>query len=207
MKTTNTGAPVIQVAGNVEHGDSGGPALDNQGNIVGVVSFGAAAPGSTSFLQASSSAQTLVQSLRLDTTPGPFQKAWSQAFTDYASSTPGHWHKAQQEFQQIATHYPQFKAITPYLDYITAQAKTEKVSQSTPQPSSSGSTSPGALTNNLAIIGGGVGVLLALLLFGAVALSRRRRKRIPVTPAPARLSNVPPPLFQNRPASPAHSTS
>ncbi len=206
MKTTNTGAPVIQVGGNVEHGDSGGPALDDQGNIVGIVSFGAAS-GSTSFLQASNSAQTLVQSLRLNTTPGPFQKAWSQAFTDYASSTPGHWHKAQQEFQQIAAHYPQFKAITPYLGYATAQAKTEKVSQSTPQSSSTGSTSPGALTNNLAIIGGGVVVLLALLLFGAVALSRRRRKRVPVTTTPARLSNVPPPpVVQNRPVSPSQST-
>jgi Trypsin-like peptidase domain len=208
MKTTNTGAPVIQVGGNVEHGDSGGPALDNQGNIVGIVSFGGAAgSGSTSFLQASNSAQALVQSLRLNTTPGPFQKAWSQAFTDYASSTPGHWHKAQQEFQQIAAHYPQFKAITPYLDYATAQARTEKVSQSTPQPSSTGSTSPGALTNNLAIIGGGVVVLLALLLFGGVALGRRRRKRVPVTPAPAQLSNVPPPpVAQNRPMDPSQST-
>src|SRR5439155_18965054 len=49
IKTTNTGAPVIQVAGNVEHGDSGGPALDNHGTIVGIVSFGPAvgkaAPG------------------------------------------------------------------------------------------------------------------------------------------------------------------
>jgi S1-C subfamily serine protease len=207
MKTTNTGAPVIQVGGNVEHGDSGGPALDNQGNIVGIVSFGAAVSGSTSFLQASNSAQALVQSLRLDTTPGPFQKAWSQAFTDYASSTPGHWHKAQQEFQQTAAHYPQFKAITPYLAYTTTQAKNEKVPQSTPQPSSTGSTSPGALTNNWAIIGGGVVVLLALLLFGGVALGRRRRKRVPVTPAPARLSNVPPPpVVQNRPVSPSQST-
>src|SRR5215469_7160310 len=206
MKTTNTGTPVIQVGGNVEHGDSGGPALDDQGNIVGIVSFGAAGPGSTSFLQASNSAQRLVQSLGLDTTPGPFQKAWSQAFTDYASSTPGHWHKAQQEFQQIAAQYPQFKAITPYLGYATTQAKTEKVSQSTPQPSSTGSTSPGALTNNLAIIGGVVVVLLALLLFGAVALSRRRRKRVPVTTAPARLSNIPPAAVQNRPLSPSQST-
>src|SRR5579884_2329747 len=29
IKTTSTGAPVIQVGGNVEHGDSGGPALDS----------------------------------------------------------------------------------------------------------------------------------------------------------------------------------
>jgi S1-C subfamily serine protease len=104
IKTTNSGASVIQVGGNVEHGDSGGPALDNQGAIVGIVSFGAASgQGNTSFLQASSSASALVQSLGLHTTPGPFQKAWNQAFTDYSSTTPGHWHKAQVEFEQIAT--------------------------------------------------------------------------------------------------------
>src|SRR5260370_23987098 len=124
MKTTNTGAPVIQVGGNVEHGDSGGPALDDQGNIVGVVSFGAAGPGSTNFLQASRSAQALVQSLRLNTTPGPFQKPWSQPFTDYASSTPGHCDRAQQEFQQIAPTYPRLQAITPYLAYTPTPPRT-----------------------------------------------------------------------------------
>src|SRR6266853_1860205 len=137
IKTTNTGAPVIQVAGNVEHGDSGGPALANNGTIVGIVSFGSASgQGSTSFLQASSSASALVQSLGLNTTPGPFQKAWNQAFTDYSSNIPGHWHKAQNEFKQIATTYPQFKGVQPYLDYATAQAKIEKApqTQSTPHP-------------------------------------------------------------------------
>src|SRR5260370_8117505 len=143
------------------------------------------------FLQASSSEKKMVQSLRLNTTTGLFQNAWSQAFTDYASSTPGHWHKAQQEFQQIAAHYPQFKAITPYLGYTTTQARTEKVSQSTPQPSSTGSTSAGALTNNLAIIGGGVVVLLALLLFWAGTLTPKPTKPVPVTPPPPPLSNVP----------------
>ena len=95
IKTTNSGASVIQVGGNVEHGDSGGPALDNHGAIVGIVSFGANGGGNTSFLQASSSASALVQSLGLNTTPGPFQKAWFQAFTNYSSNIPGHWHKAQ----------------------------------------------------------------------------------------------------------------
>src|SRR6266550_2689418 len=40
IKTTDSGAEVIQVGGNVEHGDSGGPALDNTGAVVGIVSFG-----------------------------------------------------------------------------------------------------------------------------------------------------------------------
>ncbi|HZR40061.1 MAG TPA: serine protease, partial [Ktedonobacteraceae bacterium] len=36
IKTTSSGAPVIQVGGNVEHGDSGGPALDTNGTVVGI---------------------------------------------------------------------------------------------------------------------------------------------------------------------------
>src|SRR5437868_8392326 len=82
IKTTDSGAEVIQVGGNVEHGDSGGPALDTNGSVVGIVSFGLSgsnSPGGTSFLQASNSARGLVQSLHLDTTPGAFQKAWDQA--------------------------------------------------------------------------------------------------------------------------------
>src|SRR5437763_10563992 len=62
IKTTDSGAEVIQVGGNVEHGDSGGPALDNTGAVVGIVSFGLSSPdspGGTSFLQASNSAQGL----------------------------------------------------------------------------------------------------------------------------------------------------
>ena len=199
---------MIQVGGNVEHGDSGGPALNNQGTIVGIVSFGAASgQGSTSFLQASSSASTLVQSLGLNTAPGPFQKAWNQAFTDYSSTTPGHWHKAQVEFEQIATKYPQFKAIQPYLDYATTQAKIETVPQPKPQPTtqpaSSSSPMPGI------IIGTGAVLVAILLLFGVIVFRRRRVKRTPVTTTPASSFNPPsqvaPPVMQSSSISPSQS--
>src|SRR5258708_32640238 len=36
IKTTDTRAQVIQVSGNVDHGDSGGPVLDNSGTIGGI---------------------------------------------------------------------------------------------------------------------------------------------------------------------------
>ena len=38
LKANDMGSSLIQVGGNVEHGDSGGPALDSKGTIVGVVS-------------------------------------------------------------------------------------------------------------------------------------------------------------------------
>ncbi|HEY1348728.1 MAG TPA: serine protease [Ktedonobacteraceae bacterium] len=131
MKTTDTGAPVIQVGGNVEHGDSGAPALDNSGRIVGVVSFGLLNPnenGETSFLQASNSAISLIQSQSINTTPGPFQRAWRQAFDDYASTTAGHWHRAARELRSLANTYRGFLAITAYLTYAQSQAGGEQVS-------------------------------------------------------------------------------
>ncbi len=211
IKTTDQGAQVIQVGGNVEHGDSGGPALNNHGSVVGIVSFGLSDQGNTSFLQASNSARKLVQSLHLDTTPGPFQRAWSQAFSDYASSTPGHWHKAQQELGQLAAKYPMFKAITPYLAYAQAQAKTEQVTQPQSTPSAP-STSPAAqlhgnnfLTYALIILIAVVVIALVLVLFTLIL--RQRRQSRPAIPAPMRPAQSPPPTAipqrgQSRPAMP-----
>jgi serine protease Do len=144
LKTTESGAPVIQVGGNVEHGDSGGPALDSQGTVVGVVSFSLwdGSPGATSFLQASASARVLVEALHLDTTPGTFQQEWSQAFTDYYATTPGHWHKAAQELARMAAAYPLFQAIRAYLMNAQSQASTEQVPLATPQRTSTRSASP-----------------------------------------------------------------
>jgi S1-C subfamily serine protease len=176
IKTTDTGAQVIQVGGNVEHGDSGGPALDSNGAVVGIVSFGlvnSGSSGGTSFLQASSSARDLVQSLNLNTAPGAFQQAWSKAMTDYASNAPGHWHRAQQEFEQITAKYPLFKGVTSYLTYTQQQAKTEKLSSTT-----SPATRP-APTNTflvLAWIIGGIIVLILLLALLFMVVFRRRRK-------------------------------
>ena len=212
IKTTNSGAPLIQVGGNVEHGDSGGPALDKNGAIVGIVSFGAASgQGSTSFLQASNSASALVQSLGLNTAPGPFQKAWNQAFTDYSSNIPGHWHKAQSEFEQIAAKYPQFKGVQPYLDYATTQAKIEKVPQAQPTQHPQQSTQPASFNTSIPwiIIVVGVVLLAIVLLFGVIVFRRRRRKKTQAATMPAASMNSPaqlaPPVMQSSSISPSQS--
>jgi S1-C subfamily serine protease len=208
IKTTDQGAQVIQVGGNVEHGDSGGPALDSNGNVVGIVSFLLASPdspGSTAFLQASNSARKLVQSLHLDTAPGPFEKTWSQTFNDYAATTPGHWHKAQQELASIHSNYPQFKAILPYLQYAQAQAQLEKVQQpaSTPAqaPAPTHSSSPFAWVF-WAILAGAVVIVLAALTLFVLTLRRRSNKATTIrtmqTPLPLPISQQ----GQNRPVSP-----
>lgn len=179
IKTTDNGSPLIQVGGNVEQGDSGGPALDSKGNVVGIVSFGTVTGGSTSFLRTSNSAASLIQQAGVNTTPSNLQKAWSQAFSDYASTAPGHWHKAMQEFQQIAANFPQFKAVNQFLQYATQQAQTEKTTASQSTPTTGNGTS--SLTEDVGI-GLGAALLLIIVIISGVAISRRRR---PASPAVA----------------------
>lgn len=177
IKTTDTGAPLIQVSGNVEHGDSGGPALDSAGKVVGIVSFGIGTQGITSFLQASNSARQLVQQLNLNTTPGAFQTAWSQAFNDYGATNAGHWHKAAQELQQLATTYPQFKGVNAYLTYAQQQAQTEKVvTTPTATPTTSPSKASSFLSNNWPVLAGGALIVLAIVFFGALIVRSRAKK-------------------------------
>jgi serine protease Do len=206
IKTTDAGAPVIQVGGNVEQGDSGGPALDMSGNVVGIVSFGLASTsgssGSTSFLQASSSARTLIQSLNLNTNPGKFQTLWNQAFNDYSATTSGHWHKAAQELQQLASNYPQFKAVDKYLTYAQAQAKTEKVTPTaTPTPTPTAARSSKAASTNIMAIVGTVGaillvVVLIVLLFAVMARQRGKKRKSEAIAASDKSAVASPPPVQ-----------
>lgn len=173
IKKTDEGAAVIQVGGNVENGDSGGPALDSNGNIVGVVSFflPKSSPTGSSFLQASNSARTLIQQVPVDTRPGAFSNAWRQAFNDYASTAPGHWHKAEQELRQMMLHYTNFQAVKSYMLYAQSQANDEQL----PQPTGPDYT--------WAILGGAA--VLLLLIIGVVVFAARRKKKLSSAIEPA----------------------
>jgi S1-C subfamily serine protease len=181
LKRNDNGSQLIQVGGNVEHGDSGGPALDTNGRIVGVVSFGGSdTQGITAFLRSSDNAMSLLNTEQIDTKPGVFQALWEQAFADYADTTPGHWHAAAREMDALSAKYPEFHGLDPYRAYADNAAIGETSSSSFLL-----SQLPLPLPVMAAI---GVGVVLLLLLVILLALrglSRsRRRKRAQTAPAP-----------------------
>ncbi|GCE10684.1 S1 family peptidase [Tengunoibacter tsumagoiensis] len=188
LKSSQNGAPLIQVGGNVEKGDSGGPALDKAGNIVGIVSFASSqsgAPGATNYLQASNSARDMVASLNLDTTPGTFQKSWTQAFTAYADTTSGHWDQAKRDFQQLASNYPLFKGMQSYQSYAQTQSQVGgstgstllPTPTSTPTASRPSHTQPTSTTALVLTIGSLilVGLLMIGLLFAIIKVKGKGR--------------------------------
>lgn len=218
LKRNDNGSQLIQVGGNVEHGDSGGPALDIAGHIVGIVSFGGSdTQGITAFLRASDSALTLLKNAGIDQTPGTFQKLWQQAFADYIDTTPGHWHTASHEMDDLSVHYPDFHGADVYRAYADTAAIHEA--------SSSSPLNLPALPLPLPImaaIAGAIVLLLALLIIIAAVRGRaRRRAKQQATPVPLPAwpsAGLPqgyngatapsyPPLNYNAPASPTRPAS
>lgn len=181
LKRNDNDSQLIQVGGNVEHGDSGGPALDADGHIVGIVSFGGSdTQGITAFLRSSDNAISLLSTASVDTKPGAFQALWQQAFADYSDTTPGHWHTAAREMDALSAKYPEFHGLDPYRAYADNAAIGE---------SSSSALSLSHLPLPLPVIAAiGAGIVLLLLLFLLLGLRSRSRKRKRAQTAPAPLS-------------------
>ncbi|HKV85301.1 MAG TPA: serine protease, partial [Ktedonobacterales bacterium] len=170
IKDGGNGSKLIQVAGNVEHGDSGGPALDSTGAIVGVVSFGGTdVPGSTAFLRASANALTLMHGAGVNASAGTFQTRWSQAFGDYSATYRGHWRKAARELDALSAQYPSFAGVKPYQQYADSAARTEPATDSR--------------AFAYIILAGAFSLLvLAVTLTLVLTLQRRSARRRPVAP-------------------------
>lgn len=186
QQTRGTATSVNQVGGNGENANSGGLALDSQGNIIGIISSMGGSSGA-SLSQENKNEATLVNGLKLDTTPGQFQLLWSQAFQDYASTAPQHWQKAQDDFNQLEVNYPNFKAAQPYLNYAQEQAQREAATPtSTAQPATAIAqrqpshnitprATPTSFPLGLALIGGVI-ILLVLIALPFMVIARRGKK-------------------------------
>ncbi|MGO8948414.1 MAG: trypsin-like peptidase domain-containing protein [Ktedonobacterales bacterium] len=180
IKSNDNGSSIIQVSGPIEHGDSGGPALDANGNIVGIVSYSATDdPIGSFFLRSSNSARELLESTGIDTRTGTFEKQWRQAFDDYASTANGHWHTSASELDALSARYPDFRGVLPFKQYADQAALTEF---------SVGSTEPSlvALISLATALVALVGLLIVLLAMR----SRRRQQRAELFPAAASASTL-----------------
>ncbi len=167
VKSNDNGASLLQVSGPIEHGDSGGPALDAGGNIVGIVSYSATdTPIGSFFLRSSNSARDLISSAGINTHPGSFETLWRQAFDDYASTANGHWHTAAHELDALNAQYPAFRGVLPFRMY----ADQAELSEFTLDDNNQSLVAAIALA--IALV-----ALVMLLIILLVTSGRRQRRR------------------------------
>ncbi len=165
FKTTSDGSEVIQIDSSLDQGESGGPALAAEGQLVGVIGFAATSAdstGQTSFLRSVSDVGPLLQQAGVELATGKFQKRWAAAYDACMSTAPGHWHDAANQFATLARAYPAFKGVQPYLTYARAQAAHEQVPN----------------TTLMFLVGLGVTIMVLAAVVALVLWISRRRKAL-----------------------------
>jgi S1-C subfamily serine protease len=174
QKTFADGTPVYETSGLANHGSSGGPVIDTQGRVIGVVDAIALSNGQEDtrvvYLIPSDVAAQYVRQAGA-TTGGAFMTAWTKAITEYDATGPCHFTNAKRDLTNLKNSYPAFGGVTTYL--TDAQSKATATECPAPGP-------------NVGLIAGICGGLFVLLIIAAVlifALTRRGKTAQPAVAA------------------------
>jgi serine protease Do len=180
IKHTSDGEPVLQVTTPITHGNSGGPAINSRGEVIGLTTFGNRDKvQGFNFLVASSTVKKFVKEAKADNTPSESHKLWRKALDEMWA---GDYDKAVEDFEEVSALFPAHSEAPKYIKTARALKKEGKGKKA----SGDGSGAVG--------IGVAIGVLVGL---GGLVLYLRSRKPKVAVP------HVPPPLHP-APAGPGH---
>jgi serine protease Do len=150
IKRTNEGDPVIQITAPISHGNSGGPAVNDKGDVIGLVTFGDAKEvQGFNFLVSSSTLKKFVKESKANTKQSETSVIWRRALDEFWSRK---YDKAIVDFEEVMTLYPPHSEATRFLQDARQLKKAGK-------GASSSSSSGGSST----------GIVIGLFVFAAVA--------------------------------------
>jgi len=161
LKNATSGEQILQISAPITHGNSGGPAIDQHGNVVGLATFGNEGDvQGFNFLVASATLMELVKAEKIEPKQSDTNKAWASGLEHYWADE---YSAAITDFEEVQRLYPQHSEAAVFIRNSN-QAKKEGKEK---KPS----TNPGLV---IGLVIGGV-----VLLGGAVFLAKRGKKRPP----------------------------
>ncbi|AKG24542.1 S1C family serine protease [Calothrix sp. 336/3] len=111
MKNLKDGTPIIQITAPVPNGNSGGPVLNDNGEVIGLVTFG---PNDDfTFIFTSGTIQEFLNSGNITNQQGFVNQEYRQALQLYSQ---GKYTQALQKFQLVKRLFPQHSEVENYLD-------------------------------------------------------------------------------------------
>lgn len=169
-KATTEGAPVLQISAPATHGNSGGPVVDDRGDVVGLLTFrgdevnGQEVQGFT-FAVAASTVQEFIKQAGANNTLGPVDTLWRDGLDLFAQQK---YKLAIGKFEEVRRLYPK-------------HSEAERVISEAQQEISAGHDKSTSIWPILFVFGGVLFVGFALVIGLIVFLVRRGKK--PAAPA------------------------
>jgi serine protease Do len=168
LKRAASGEQILQISAPITHGNSGGPAIDMRGNVIGLATFGNQGEvQGFNFLVASATLMDMVKEAKLALVPSPTAEAWRLGLQHYWADE---YTEAIAKFEEVETQFPSHAEAR---NLIRLAHQAQKDGKEKPPP-----------TNLGVVIGLLVGGLVVVA--GVVILATRGRKpaRPPGAPTP-----------------------
>ena len=147
LKKATGGEQILQISAPIAHGNSGGPAIDQHGNVVGLATFGNEGDiQGFNFLVASATLMELVKDAKLDPKQGETNKAWTEGLEHFWADE---YSDAIKSFEEVETLYPQHAEAT---NMIRASRQAQKDGKE--KKSSNGGMIAGLVVGGLLLAGG-----------------------------------------------------
>jgi serine protease Do len=132
LKTEITGAPLLQSDVAITHGNSGGPAFNGQGEVIGLATLGAQETQGFNFLVPINTAWEFVRQTGAGPAAGDFNKHWNEALNLYDE---GKCNQAIAEFDNVAQFMPGLRDAQKYrgaaVDCVDKMSWFPKLTEST----------------------------------------------------------------------------
>jgi len=164
-KRTTDGEPVLQVSVPITHGNSGGPAINDKGEVIGLTTFGSRNEvQGFNFLVASSTLMKFVKEAKADTAPSGTSKAWHKALDEFWQQD---YDAAIPDFEEVLSQFPTHSEAPRFLK----DARTFKKEGKSKKPEDKSSGLGGGAIAGI-VIGSvlGLGLIIALI----VMIKRKR---------------------------------
>jgi S1-C subfamily serine protease len=171
IKRTNDGEPVLQVTATIGPGNSGGPAINLKGEVIGLVTFQSRAAAGFNFLVASSTLKQFVKEAKAGTKPSKSQLMWRKALDEHWA---GSYDDAIVDFEETMTLFPAHSEAPRMIKQARAFKKEGKGKKKEDEGGGGGGNG-GAIA----------GVIIAVLLVGIVGTVVAVKKKKPAGPAHA----------------------
>jgi serine protease Do len=162
LKKAASGEQILQISAPITHGNSGGPAIDQHGNVVGLATFGNEGDvQGFNFLVASSTLMALVAKAKIEPKPSDTNKAWNAGLEHYWTDE---YTDAIHDFEEVQLLFPNHSEAAGFIKNANQAKKDGKEKK---HESNTGLVA-GLVIGGIALLG------------GAVVIMRRGKRRPPL---------------------------
>ncbi|HEY5924307.1 MAG TPA: trypsin-like peptidase domain-containing protein [Kofleriaceae bacterium] len=155
LKRATSGEQILQISAPITHGNSGGPALDMKGNVIGLATFGNESEiQGFNFLVASATLRELVKDAKLDPKPSKTLQQWRSGLDHFWADE---YTAAIENFREVESLFPLHSEAGAL---IRQSNEAKKEGKEKKPEGGNGGLIAGLVIGGLVVVGGG-GLMLA----------------------------------------------